>query len=248
MNRRRWLAVIGAVLLVGAALFSLSQHAQFLLGGALVNVGYRLQDHLHDFDFVHKEDITPEQVWTEFRAQNELASSVRQRFPRSTYHPLVALLVCMDARIDTNELAGDTRRNYYVVRTAGSLLSPEEQDMLELAVANGVKVIVLTRHTDCAAEKVAADPVQRARFPSLVASLDQRQAHVRDFLARPAIAQKLAAGQLLVKQYVIETDTEHLVEEPLPVQVPVAAQPSAPASAAPSASAAPAQPGPDAGP
>ena len=44
----------------------------------------------------------------------------------------------MDARIYTNELVGDTRRYYYIVRTAGSVLAPPEQEMLELAVLNGV--------------------------------------------------------------------------------------------------------------
>ena len=62
---------------------------------------------------------------------------MRTRFPRSTNHPVIAMLVCMDARIDTNELAGDTRHFYYIVRTAGSVMAEQEEDMLELAVANG---------------------------------------------------------------------------------------------------------------
>lgn len=36
------------------------------------------------------------------------------------------------------------------------------EEMLELAVANGVKVVVLATHTDCAAEKVAGDPALAA--------------------------------------------------------------------------------------
>lgn len=236
MNRRVWLGV-GAVVLVALVGLLVSQKAQFLAGGALVNVGYRMQDHLHEFDFEHHEDITPEHVWKEFVSQNELASSVRKTFPRSTYHPLVAMLVCMDARIDTNELVGDTRRNYYVVRTAGSALSTEEEEMLELAVNNGVKVILLTRHTDCAAEKVAADPVLRAQYPALVASLEQRDARVAEFLARPAIAERIKSGKLLVKQYLIDTATEQLIDSPLPK----AAAPSAPEAApAPAPDAAPA--------
>ena len=59
----------------------------------------------------------------------------------------------MDARIDTNELTGDTRHYYYVIRTAGSVLSEREEEMLELAVENGVELVVLTTHSDCAAEK-----------------------------------------------------------------------------------------------
>ena len=105
----------------------------------MVNIGYRLQDRLSHFDFEHDESITPDQIWAELERQNELAAGVRELFPRTARHPVVAILACMDARIDTSELVGDTRRYYYVVRTAGSVLSPAEQEMLELAVLNGVK-------------------------------------------------------------------------------------------------------------
>jgi hypothetical protein len=159
------LKIAGLVVVLTGALWALlDSRARFLVGGALVNAGVRIQDHLEPYDFVH-EDATenPEQVWAEFQRQNELSSKVRERFPRTAEHPMVALLVCMDARIDTADLAGDTRGYYYVVRTAGSVLGPEEQEMLELAVANGVKLIVLTRHTDCAAEKAAGVPAMQAR-------------------------------------------------------------------------------------
>lgn len=213
MRFRRWLAVLVLAGFAAVATVLFSPATQFLLGGAVINIGYRLQDGLRDFDFQHHEDITPEQVWEEFLHQNSLASAVRNQFPRSTYHPVMALLVCMDARIDTNELAGDTRRNYYVLRTAGSVMSPEEEDMLELAVNNGVKVILLTRHTDCAAEKVAADPAARELYPNLVTSLSERDQRVKEFLARPGIARRIASGQLLVKQMVIDTRNDHVVAE-----------------------------------
>lgn len=203
--------LIGAVLAaVVAVVLMVSPRTQFVLGGALVNAGFRLQDTLHAYDF-EKPNLTPDEVWEEFRGQNELSAKVREHFPRSTEHPVVALLVCMDARIDTSELAGDTRRYYYVVRTAGSVLGPEEQEMLELAVANGVKLLVLTRHTDCAAEKVAADAVKRAQFPRLAAAVDERAARVEEFLKRPLIAERIAKGELLVKQLFIDTHSDHLV-------------------------------------
>jgi len=182
-----------------------------VVGGALVNVGFRLQDRLHAYDFEHEHEISPAEVWTEFERQNELSASVRNRFPRSTEHPLIALLVCMDARIDTSELAGDTRRYYYVLRTAGSVLDIEEQEMLELAVQNGVKVIVLTRHTDCAAEAAAADPAKRKAYPVLTSAVDERDARVAEFLARPVIAEHIARGELLVKNLLIDTRSDHLI-------------------------------------
>ncbi len=207
---RAWLVGLS---IVGAALgvIFLSPRASFVVGGAFVNAGYRMQDGLHSFDFEH-EHPTPDEVLRELKGHNELAAAVRDRFPRSTVHPLVALLVCMDARIDTNELIGDTRRNHYVVRTAGSVLGPAEADMLELAVTNGVELVVLTRHTDCAAEKVAKSAELRVRYPHLVAGVDERDVAVRKFMERPFIAEKIAKGELLVRDLVIDTASERLID------------------------------------
>jgi carbonic anhydrase len=119
----------------------------------------------------------------------------------------------MDARIDTSELVGDTRRYYYVVRTAGSVLSPAEQEMLELAVINGVKIILLTTHTDCAAEGASADPELREDFPALTALMDERVRRVEEFMARPTIRDAIAAGELQVKHARIDTSTDRLVVE-----------------------------------
>jgi carbonic anhydrase len=115
----------------------------------------------------------------------------------------------MDARLDTNELMGDTRRYYYVIRTAGSVLSEREEEMLELAVENGVKLVVWTTHTDCAAEKAAAVPEKRTRFPALARAVDERDERFAEFLARPAIAGRVAEGKLMVKRVEIDTLTEH---------------------------------------
>lgn len=207
------LVAVVVILVGGAAAMLISPRMQFVMGGALVNAGFRLQDTLHEYDF-GDEHVSPAEVWNEFRSQNALASKVRQAFPRSTEHPVMALLVCMDARIDTSELAGDTRRYYYVVRTAGSVFEEPEQEMLELAVANGVKVLVLTRHSDCAAEKAAADAEKSARFPKLTDAVKHRNDRVDEFLKRPLIAEKIARGELLVKQVFIDTADDHLEEQP----------------------------------
>ena len=176
-------------------------------------IGYRFQDRLSKFDFEHDESITPDQIWTELERQNELAAAVRGVFPRTARHPVVAILACMDARIDTSELVGDTRRYYYIVRTAGSVLSPAEQEMLELAVLNGVKIILLTTHTDCAAEAAAADPEARERFPAVISLLDERERRIEEFMARPTIRDAVAAGELQVKHARIDTTTDRLVVE-----------------------------------
>lgn len=208
-----WALGIGLLVVAGALAVLLSPRAEFLVGGAMVNVGYRLQDRLSKFDFVHDESITPDQIWEELERQNELAAGVRGLFPRTVRHPVVAILACMDARIDASELVGDTRRYYYVVRTAGSVLSPAEQEMLELAVLNGVKIIVLTTHTDCAAEAAAADPEMREKFPALISLMDERERRIEEFMARPTIRDAIAAGKLKIKRGRIDTTTDRLVVE-----------------------------------
>lgn len=221
MTRKgRW--ALGLAIVAGAivAAVASSPRVEFVLGGALVNIGYRLQDRFSQFDFVHDDSITPDQIWKELERQNELAAGVRGLFPRTERHPVVAILACMDARIDTSELVGDTRRYYYVVRTAGSVLSPAEQEMLELAVLNGVKIILLTTHTDCAAEAAAADPQMRERFPSLISLMDERERRVEEFLSRPTIRDAIANGELQIKHARIDTTTDRLVIEEAPNSVP----------------------------
>jgi hypothetical protein len=210
MTRKKALLALAIVVIAGTALLWKWSRAEFILGGAMVNIGYRLQDRIEDFDFEHHE-LTPPQVWAELLDQNRMASSVRAQWPRSSHHPLVAMVACMDARLDTNEIAGDTRRYYYVLRLAGSVMAPKEEEMLELAVANGTKVVVFTTHSDCAAEKIAADPARRAQFPHLTQAIGERKARFEEFMARDNIRRKIAAGELMVKWMHLDTATEQLV-------------------------------------
>ncbi len=199
----------GALLLAGAVAMLTSDSLDFVIGGALVDLGYRVQDPIHPHG--HRP---PSAVWAELLEHNALAARVRDLFPRSTHHPLVALVVCMDARIDTNELVGDTRRYYYVLRLAGSVMSEREEEMLELAVDNGVELVVLTTHTECAAERVAGDPALRARYPHLAAGVDEREARRAEFRARPHIAARLRDGTLRVEQVRIDTASGRLLPAP----------------------------------
>lgn len=208
----RWFVYLDTIVIALALLvLAVSERARFVTGGALVNIGFRMQDPVDLFDFEHHEEITPTQVWEELKSQNDMSAGVRKRFPRTSRHPLVAMVVCMDARIDTQELVGDTRKYYYVIRTAGSVLGPAEEDMVEFAVANGVKVVVLTTHSDCAAEKAAADPATRERFPNLTLAVREREQRIHELLARPLIAERIARGELLVKLVNVDTLTEELL-------------------------------------
>jgi hypothetical protein len=203
-----WVGVLALLTIFVAVMWG--QQIEFVLGGAMINIGYRLQDHLADYDLEHHE-ATPLQIWQRFLDQNHMAASVRSTFPRSSRHPVVAMVACMDGRLDTNEIAGDTRRYYYILRLAGSVLSEKEEEMLELAVANGVKVVVFTTHTDCAAEKAAADPEKSKMFPKLTAAVQERTARFDEFMARPMIRQRVDKGELIVKWVDLDTMTEEVV-------------------------------------
>lgn len=215
-RRRKVLLGLLVLALLPVAVVALSERAEFVVGGALINLGYRLQDPLEDFDFEHGHDLRPSHIWDGALLQNRLASSVRSRFPRSSRHPLVAVVVCMDARIDTTELMGDTRKYYYMIRTAGSVVGDREEEMLELAVDNGVRLVLFTTHTGCAAERVAGDPASRAHYPALAAAVDERERRIAEFLARPAIAAKVAAGELIVRRAQIDTLTGALLPRTAP--------------------------------
>lgn len=205
---RATLAVVSTLVLLPVVIVASSEWAEFTLGGLFIDIGYRLQDPIHP-----PEELTPDTIWRELVSHNGLAADVREVFPRSTHHPYVAMVVCMDARLDTNELVGDTRRYYYVLRLAGSVMSEREEEMLELAVDNGVRVIVLTTHTECAAERVAAEPELRARYPHLATAVDERATRRAEFLARPGIAEHIRAGTLRVEEARIDTATGRLVPE-----------------------------------
>lgn len=210
MKLKPALAVVAVcALTVCVALWIWGTRLEFLIGGALINAGSRLQDDLERYDFEH-EEVTPDQIWQQFVGQNRMASAVLAAFPRSTHHPVLALVTCMDARLDTNEIAGDTRHYYYVLRLAGSALAPKDEEMLDLAVLNGVKVVVFTTHSDCAADKVAQDPNQRREFPELSRAVDERTMRFQEFQARPRIRERMAHRELIVKWMDLDTATERV--------------------------------------
>ena len=162
----------------------------------MVNAGYELQDGVHLYDFGAARAEAGGRLARVSRIRTSLLRAFGGGSPRSEPHPVVAIVACMDSRVDTVDLVGDTRKYYYVLRSAGSVMGAQEEDMLELAVANGVKVIVLTTHSDCAAERIASDPASRKLYPNLAAAVDEREQRVNEFLARPMIAEKIRRGEL----------------------------------------------------
>jgi carbonic anhydrase len=187
-----------------------NEKVSFYLGGAFIDLGTFLQDKAEDFDLEKHQSLTPDDVWKSFLEHNKLSSKVRKNMPLHSFHPLVAMLVCMDARLDPHDISGDSRHFYYVVRTAGSVMNLKEEEMLELAVLNGVKLVIISTHTDCAAEKVAKDPVKSLEFPQITKAIHEREYRIYEFMERPLIKERIKNGSLLVKKIRIRTDSEEL--------------------------------------
>ena len=156
----------------------------------MVNLGFRLQDRLSQYDFEHDESISPDEIWAELKRQNELAAGIRGIFPRTVRHPVVAILACMDARIDTSELVGDTRRYYYIVRTAGSALAPAEQEMLELKIHESL--VENKPYDQFVAEQLAGDELRPDDQEAIVAHDDGHDAADRPAEDDDAVVFRLA--------------------------------------------------------
>ncbi|MCC6275534.1 MAG: hypothetical protein IT569_06735 [Leptospiraceae bacterium] len=84
--------------------------------------------------------------------------------------------------------------------------------MIEMAVKKGVKVVIFTTHSDCAAEKVAASPTDRKIFPSLAKAMDDRKIHIASLQERPLIAERLAKKTLKIEFLKVDTETGKFVK------------------------------------
>lgn len=181
-----------------------NEKIHFFVGGVFINIGYRFQDHVdHADDNSHSP---PKTQINNLLKRNQISSYVRKLFPRSVQHPKIAILTCMDARLDTVELMGDTRRSYYTIRSAGSVMDPLQQEMLELSVEGGVNVIVLTKHTDCAAEKAVKDGLRSLRYKHLSDKIRSREQDIHNLLNRELISSKIKKGELIVLDAIVRTE------------------------------------------
>lgn len=187
----------------------------FLVGGSMISVGILLQAFQKSYNLSHvTTEISPEDVYKEIQLFNKFSSYVKDILPGYEHHPLVIIILCMDSRISTEELLGDSRDFYYVIRTAGSVIREKEMEMIELAlVEKNVKLVVFTEHSDCAAKKVASNAEKRNLYPSISRALADREREIVKFLERPVVFQKIKNGQLLVKHAMIDTKSVRMFFE-----------------------------------
>lgn len=200
--------------LAGIALFLLFfwRGVLFVGGGGLVTVGHMVQGFVTGFDY--KGTVgSPQQILDTVILDNQQASKVEGVVGGPTHKPEVMAVMCMDPRINSEVVLGDSRHYYDVVRLPGSVLSNEVIEAIELGVKeHRLKVVLFTTHTDCAMEKVAHSEAAH-EFPSLSNAVHKREEMYDHLLKRPLIAEKVRDGSLLIKRYQIDTPTGKLIPQ-----------------------------------
>ncbi|MCS7023332.1 MAG: hypothetical protein NZV14_00915 [Bryobacteraceae bacterium] len=196
------------ILLVLLAIFW--RRVLFVGGGGLVSLGHLIQGVVSGFD--RKGEIgAPEEILERVLTDNEQASQVERWLGGPAHKPEVMIVMCMDPRLNSEVIVGDSRHYYDVVRLPGSVLSEDVIEAIELGVQeHRLKVVLLTTHTDCAMEKVAHSAAAK-EYPVLSLAVQRREEMFQRLLQRPAIASRLQAGTLLVRRFQIDTTTGRLL-------------------------------------
>lgn len=63
----------------------------------------------------------------------------------------LAVVTCMDARLNVERILGLAEGDAHVIRNAGALVTDDVQRSLEASRALGTEEVVVLLHTDCAA-------------------------------------------------------------------------------------------------
>lgn len=200
--------------LAGIALFLLFfwRGVLFVGGGGLVTVGHMVQGFVSGFDY--KGTVgSPQDILDTVILDNQQASKLEGVIGGPRRKPEVMAVMCMDPRINSEVVLGDSRHYYDVVRLPGSVLSTEVIEAIELGVKeHRLKVVLFTTHTDCAMEKVAHSE-SASEFPSLSNAVHRREEMFQQLLQRPLIAEKIKSGSLIIKRYQIDTPTGQLTPQ-----------------------------------
>ena len=131
----------------------------------------------------------------------------------------LAVLACMDARLDVHALLGLGLGDVHVIRNAGGIVS--EDAIRSLAISQrllGTREIVLVHHTDCGMLKFRddelADVIEREtgeRPPFALEAFRDLDENLRESIARIA-ASPFVPHRNLIRGFVFDIDTGRLRE------------------------------------
>ena len=89
----------------------------------------------------------------------------------------LAVVTCMDARVNVERILGLEEGDAHVIRNAGALVTDDVRRSLEVSRSLGTEQVALILHTDCAAHNGDLDEAARTEL----ARLDQgARAYVYD--------------------------------------------------------------------
>jgi carbonic anhydrase len=89
----------------------------------------------------------------------------------------LAVIACMDARVNVERILGLEEGDAHVIRNAGAHLTDDALRSLEVSRSLGTEEIVLLLHTDCAGREGDLDEAARAELQRLG---DRARAYVYD--------------------------------------------------------------------
>ena len=186
--------------------------ALFFTGGGLVSAGHMVQGFVSGFSRAGHVG-TPQELLETLLIDNKSASHLHRALSGPSRKPEVIAVMCMDPRLNSEVILGDSRGYYDVVRLPGSVLSDEMIEAIVLAVEeHGVELVLFTTHTDCAMEKVASSH-EANRFPGLSNLIHTREEKFEQLMKRPAIQERVKSGKLLVTRFRINTATGDLMAD-----------------------------------
>ena len=74
----------------------------------------------------------------------------------------LAVLACMDARVDVERILGLEEGDAHVIRNAGALVTDDVRRSLEVSRSLGTDEVVVMLHTDCGGRRGDLDAAARA--------------------------------------------------------------------------------------
>lgn len=159
---------------------------------------------------------SPHELLGEVERWNRLesrAARLRRPWMRHPVAPDVALVRCMDARFSGRETMGGLLGWCFDLGTPAGISPPLVLAGLEVAVlVRGVRLVIFSEHSDCAAKRTAADPAWGERAAALADEIARMGKRRQEFVERPAIATRIRAGELVVVAGWHDEETQRLVD------------------------------------
>ena len=180
----------------------------FAFGGQLVFWGRAMMD--GETNFVSGcSEYTPCDLLEVIYERNQL---VVRRGPSKIRVPVGLVITCMDPRIDTSAILGDSRGYFDRVQIPGAVLSAEVMETVRLAVtAHGVKFVMVLSHTDCAMEKIVCSE-DADSYPELRSNVLKRDQSFATLCSQKYVTERVRRDELVVVKALLHTNTWEIEE------------------------------------